>query len=74
MTDFEQKVLEDLSQLKSQMRALLGNGHPGKIKELEDRVASHEAFVNRVSRIGALSAVIVTLVHVGIDYLRISHR
>ena len=71
MTDFEQKVLEDLSQLKSQMRALLGNGHPGKIKELEDRVASHEAFVNRVSGIGAL---FVTLVHVGIDYLRISHR
>jgi hypothetical protein len=27
-----------------------------------------------VSGIGALSAVIVTLVHVGIDYLRISHR
>jgi hypothetical protein len=69
----EQKVLEDLSQLKAQMRWLVGNGHPGKLKELEDRVERHEQFVNRVGGISAFVATVITLLHVGIDYLRV-HR
>jgi len=68
----EQKVLEDLSQLKAQMRWLVGNGHPGKLKELEDRVERHEQFVNRVGGISAFLATVITLLHVGIDYLRVN--
>ena len=70
----EQKVLEDLSQLKAQMRWLVGNGHPGKLKELEDRVERHEQFVNRVGGISAFLATVITLLHVGIDYLRVNGR
>lgn len=70
MTDFEQRVLEDLSQLKAQMRWLVGNGHPGKLKELEERVERHEQFVNRIGGITACLATLITLVHVGMDYLR----
>ena len=68
----EQKVLEDLSQLKAQMRWLVGNGHPGKLKELEERVERHEQFVNRVGGISAFVATMITLLHVGIDYLRVN--
>ena len=68
----EQKVLEDLSQLKAQMRWLVGNGHPGKLKELEDRVERHEQFVNRVGGISAFLATVITLLHVGMDYLRVN--
>lgn len=70
----EQKVLEDLSQLKAQMRWLVGNGHPGKLKELEDRVERHEQFVNRVGGISAFVATVITLLHVGIDYLKVNGR
>ena len=72
--DFEQKVLEDLSQLKAQMRWLVGNGHPGKLKELEDRVERHEQFVNRVGGISAFVATMITLLHVGVDYFRVHGR
>ena len=74
MTDFEQRVLEDLSQLKAQMRWLVGNGHPGKLRELEERVERHEQFVNRVGGISAFVATLITMLHVGIDYLRIHAR
>ncbi len=74
MTEFEQKVLEDLSQLKAQMRWLVGNGHPGKLKELEERVERHEQFVNRVGGITAFVATVITLLHVGMDYLRMQGR
>jgi len=70
MTDFEQKVLADLSELKAQMRWLVGNGHPGKIQQLEERVERHEAFVNRVGGVSAVFATVITLVHVTFDYLR----
>ena len=40
MTDveFKQQVLQDLAVLKSDMYKLVGNGQPGRIKLLEDRV------------------------------------
>ncbi len=69
MTDFERQVLADLAELKANMRWLIGNGSPGVIKELSDRVAAHEAFLQRARGVGMLLAALLTLIHFGIDYL-----
>lgn len=71
MTDFEKQVLADLSELKTQMRWLLGNGKPGFVQELRERVERHERFVQRLGGIGAALAGLLTLIHLAIDYLRI---
>ena len=73
VTDFERQVLEDLAEIRTNMRWLLGNGKPGYIQELAGRVDRHERVVQRVTGIGCFLATLLTLVHVGIDYLRI-HR
>lgn len=70
MSDFEQQVLADLAELKANMRWLIGNGSPGVIKELSDRVAAHNVVIQRARGVGAVIAVLLTLIHVGIDYLR----
>ena len=70
MTDFETQVLADLSVLKSQMRSLLGNGQPGRLHELEQRVERHEGVVQRAKGMGALGGLLLTLVHLGMDFLR----
>ncbi len=71
MNDFERQVLSDLAELKTQMRAILGNGHAGRLQCLEQQVAQHERNLQRAGGMGALLAALVTLVHVGIDWLRI---
>ena len=50
MSDFEQKVLSDLAEVKAHMRWLVGNGNEGKMQELEERVGRHEAFLQRFTR------------------------
>jgi len=70
MTDFQRQVLADLATLKAQMRTLLGNGQPGRLREIEARVEKHEGLVNRASGIGALVAALLTLLHLGIEYLK----
>ncbi|MEO5936998.1 MAG: hypothetical protein ABIP81_07275 [Terriglobales bacterium] len=67
MTEFEQQVLEDLAALKSEMRALLGNGQPGRLRQIEDRVAQHEKLVQRFAGLGAVVGGLLTAIHVGID-------
>lgn len=73
MTEFEQKVLSDLSELKAHMRWVVGNGNEGKIQEIEERVDRHEAYLQRFAGIAATLASILTLFHVAIDYLRYKH-
>ena len=70
MNDFEKQVLSDLAQLKANMRWLIGNGSPGVIAELSERVAVHDAFMHRVRGVGAVLVALLTLIHLGIDYLR----
>ena len=72
-TEFEQRVLSDLAQLKSQMRYLVGHGNSGRVRQMEERLEEHEAVLNRAGGIGAALAAITVIVHLGIDYLRI-HR
>lgn len=71
MTDFEKTVLADLSELKAHMRYLVGSGNDGRVHELEERVAGNERFVQRTGGIAAALAGLLTLLHVGIDYLRL---
>ena len=69
--NFEQDVRSDLAELKSQMRQLLGNGQPGRLHELEQRVTRHEAFVQRARGLAYVLAPLLTGIHVLADYLRI---
>ena len=69
MTDFEQKVLGDLSALKAQMDQLLGIGQPGRLHALETRVAVHERSVQRMrGSMGAFGG-LLTVVHLAISFL-----
>jgi hypothetical protein len=70
VTDFERQVLEDLAEIKTNMRWLLGNGKPGKLQELTDRVDRHERVVQRFTGIGGALAGLLTLVHIALDYFR----
>ena len=70
MNEFEQQVLADLATLKTEMRALLGNGQPGRLGQIEQRVERHEAVVQRVAGVGALLGALLTAVHVGLDLFR----
>jgi hypothetical protein len=73
MNEFERTVLADLAQLKTDMRWLVGNGSPGRMQALEARVEHHEAMLQRSVGIGAAAGVLLTLVHIGIDYLRLHY-
>ena len=70
VTDFERQVLEDLAEIKTNMRWLLGNGKPSYLQELNDRVDRHELIVQRFTGIGGALAGLLTLVHIGLDYFR----
>jgi len=69
MTDFEGQVLQQLSVLKMQMEQLLGNGQPGRLRELELRVESHERGMQRLKGLGAALGALLTAMHVAIAYL-----
>jgi hypothetical protein len=70
MTDFESQCLADLSVLKSQMRALMGIGQPGRLTVLEERVEQHERSLQRVKGWAAAMSVVLTLIHLCIDRFR----
>jgi hypothetical protein len=70
MTEFEKQVLADLATLKTEMKLLLGNGQPGRVAQLETRVDHHEKLVQRMSGMGALVGVVLTLVHLAIDFFK----
>ena len=74
MTQFEEQVLRDLSELKAHMRWIVGNGNEGKMQELEQRISRHEGFIQMAMGLGAGIGALVTLVHLAIDYLRVGTR
>ncbi|HEU5400686.1 MAG TPA: hypothetical protein VFU86_04970 [Terriglobales bacterium] len=73
MNDFEEKVLTDLAELKAHMRYLVGTGNEGKMQELDVRIQRNEAQLQRLGGVGAAFGVLLTLIHLAIDYLRV-HR
>lgn len=68
ISEFEQKVLSDLGELKADMRWLVGNH--GKVQELEERVEKHEAYLQRFTGVATALASLITLFNLAIDYLR----
>jgi hypothetical protein len=70
MSDFEEKVLSDLAELKAHMRWVIGNGNEGKIQEIELRVDRHEAYLQRFTGIAATLGGMLTLFNLALNYLR----
>ncbi|WP_263382789.1 hypothetical protein [Granulicella arctica] len=68
MTDFESQILSDLSVLKSQMQSLIGIGQPGRLNQLEERVARHEQAVQRMRGLVAAFGGVTTMLHLTISY------
>ena len=69
MTDFEGRVIEELSVLKSQMHQLMGIGQPGRLNQLEMRVDSHERSVQRLKGLAGAFGGLLTLLHLGIAWV-----
>jgi DnaJ-domain-containing protein 1 len=69
MYEFEATVLADLAALKSQMAALLGQGQPGRLTALEDRLERHEVYLQRIKGFAGALFVLTTIIQVAIDYL-----
>ena len=70
MTEFEQKVLEDLSGLKAQMHHLMGIGQPGRLQQLEGRVDCHERNLQRMRGLMSAFGGALTMIHLAIAYVR----
>jgi len=73
LTEFEERVLSDLADLKANMRWIVGNGNSGKIQEIEQRVDRHEAYLQRFTGIATAVGALITFFHIAIDYLRLRH-
>jgi hypothetical protein len=67
MTEFEARVLADLSVLKTQMADLLGAGNTGRVAQIESRLLEHERTVQRMKGMTAAFAAMLTVAHAGID-------
>lgn len=39
---FQQQVIEDLTELKTSMKSLIGNGQPGRIGLIEKKLSKHD--------------------------------
>jgi hypothetical protein len=75
MRDFEKQVLEDLAELKTNMRWIAGgDSHPGQLQELAEQVERHDVFLQQVRGMGAALACLFTIVHLGFDYLRMHFK
>lgn len=44
--EFQTRVIADLSELKTNMKALIGNGKPGRIDILEKQTARNTKYIN----------------------------
>jgi hypothetical protein len=69
MSDFEAQVLADLSVLKNQMKEVVGNGRPGRLAQLEDRIVDHEKTMQRMKGMAAAFGGLLTFAHLSIDLL-----
>lgn len=72
MTSFEKQVLEDLAELKTNMRWVTGgDSHPGVLQEMAKQVERHEQFIQRARAWGAAFVCVLTIVHLGIEFVRV---
>ena len=66
MNEFEAQVLSDLSVLKTQMNALMGDGNGGRIANLERRMERHEQNWQRAKGFLAAFSVVFAVVEVAV--------
>ncbi|MGB7188838.1 MAG: hypothetical protein WBD10_01755 [Acidobacteriaceae bacterium] len=69
MTEFEARVLADLSVLKNQMCTLLGDGNSGRIAAIEGRVEQHERSFQRAKGFAVAMSALFTLVQCVLELL-----
>ena len=69
MYEFEATVLADLAALKSQMASLVGQGQPGRLNTMEERLERHELYLQRIKGFAGALFVLTAMIHVAIDYL-----
>jgi len=69
MTEFEGKVLADLSVLKCQMSEVLGIGQPGRLIQLEARMHDHERMLQRFKGFAGAFGTLLTVAHLSMDML-----
>jgi hypothetical protein len=74
MTDFESTVLQELSALKTQMQQLMGIGQPGRLHQLEARVASHERSVQKLKGVAGAFGGLLTVTQMAVAYLTGRHQ
>lgn len=74
MTEFEARVLADLSVLKNQMDTLMGVGQPGRLHHLEGRVSRNEQVIQRMKGVVAAFGSGLTVVHLAISYFSGKHN
>lgn len=70
MDEFEAQVLSDLSVLKSQMGALVGDGNSGRLGDLERRMDQHEQNWQRAKGFLAAVSVLLAVLEVAVDAWR----
>jgi hypothetical protein len=73
MTDYEAQVLADLQVLKTQMEQIMGIGQPGRLHELEVRLAGTERAMQRMKGVVAALGPLLAVVHVVISYFTGKH-
>jgi hypothetical protein len=73
MTEFEGQVLADLHVLKAQMEQLMGIGQPGRLHEIEARLAGTERATQRIKGVVAALGPLLAVAHVAIGYLTGKH-
>ena len=74
MSEYEARVLQDLSVLKSQMEQLMGIGQPGRLNMLEERVETHEKSVQQLRGLAGAFGGVLTIVHLAIVWMSGKHN
>jgi len=74
MTQFEEKVLRDLSELKAHMNWLVGNGNEGKLQEMENRMRRQEASLQRLGGVFAACGGLFMIVTTIFEAMRVTHH
>lgn len=67
LNEFEAQVLSDLSVLKTQMVALVGDGNGGRLVELERRMERHEQNWQRAKGFVAALSVVFAVLEVAVE-------
>lgn len=70
--EFREQVIEALTELRRDMKSLVGNGRPGRVEKLEEKVEQLDRFRNRalgiVTGISLVFGLISAIIHFVFKY------